>query len=493
MSRKSLLAELCLLGGLAIFVGFFFLLPADPRWEYPRFDSIVDTVAGTAAITLALLTLLSTYMRGPAIPRVIPIAFLAQALLIFVDSSSENMQITIWLNHISLIVLACGFHAGDGISQLGPPLMRKTLKWIFTFLMCAVFGFGVAAFFSPEYLPAYGSSSGYSSTLQMTSFVTAALFLIVPFTLTRPKDVEYHLIRSASLIYGLSALLFPISFVWSPRWWLVYGVEITGIVATILFMLWNHTRKLAATLESLEQTKAALERSNQDLERFASIAAHDLRSPLASIQGWLPEVRERLNENEFAKIEDVLAHISKSSERSTLLIDDLLNLARIESNTEAEPILLNSVLQDLCMQYRDELSQIDGRLQVSALPVIRGNAALIRSLFDNLIRNAINYRRRGQPLSIDIRCDDTDDEYKFSVSDNGIGIESGNHQRVFEMFTRLHSQSYCAGTGIGLPFCKRAVESHGGRIWLQSKPGVGSTFFFTLPKPNSNQGRSHVG
>lgn len=236
--------------------------------------------------------------------------------------------------------------------------------------------------------------------------------------------------------------------------------------------------KLAALRRRLA---AELTRSNQDLERFAFIAAHDLKAPLQNIGGFAAALADQFSGKLGPEAEKYFAIILKSVERMRALIDALLAYSRF--GLPGRPFGRVDCAE-ACDAAAANLSVLisAGAAAVTRgpLPVISGDKALIIQLFQNLIGNGVKYRGK-EPPRVSVGAERRGGEWVISVKDNGIGIAAQYHQSVFEMFTRLHDWDTYPGTGIGLAACRRITELHGGRIWVESEPGKGSVFQFTLP------------
>lgn len=231
----------------------------------------------------------------------------------------------------------------------------------------------------------------------------------------------------------------------------------------------------------LESQKAELLRSNSELQRFAYIAAHDLREPLRTIVSYsglvADEYRGKLSEN----AEENLGFIIDAGKRMQQLINDLLTYSRIE--TQAKPFAAtscNEVFDHTKASLKTAIAEAGGILTRDDLPDVVADASQLSQLFQNLLGNALKFRGNDPP-SVHVSVRESQGEWLFSVKDNGIGIDMKFADRLFQMFQRLHSMAEYPGTGIGLAVCKRIVERHGGRIWLTSETGKGTEFFFTLP------------
>ncbi len=234
----------------------------------------------------------------------------------------------------------------------------------------------------------------------------------------------------------------------------------------------------------LKNANEELVRSNDDLERFAYISSHDLQEPLRMVASFVQllekKCRDKLNpeETEYIKFAVEGAH------RMSTLIRDLLAYSRV--NTRAQPpdrvnceILLDTVLLNL----RLRISETGARITHDLLPILMADEGQLTQVFQNLIGNAIKFRHPDRPPEVHIRAEEKENEWLFSVRDNGIGIEKQFFDRIFVIFQRLHAnREKFPGTGIGLAIVKRIVERQGGRIWVDSAPGEGSTFYFTLSK-----------
>jgi PAS domain S-box-containing protein len=237
--------------------------------------------------------------------------------------------------------------------------------------------------------------------------------------------------------------------------------------------------------EALAHYSADLERSNTELQSFAYVASHDLQQPLRTVSSYAHLLAERYLGSLDQRADRWIKHISDGVEQMQRLINDLLLLAQIRSDGDGfSPTDITSISQRLWDTLQQRYT-MDSSLTFGDLPMISANAAQIELLMQNLFDNAFKYRRRGVRLEVRIvagRHTERDQPaWEFSVRDNGIGFDMINALRVFDLFSRLHSADEYEGTGIGLTICKRIVERHHGRIWVESAPGAGSTFFFTLP------------
>ncbi|WP_436344415.1 ATP-binding protein [Natronorubrum sp. FCH18a] len=224
-----------------------------------------------------------------------------------------------------------------------------------------------------------------------------------------------------------------------------------------------------------------LEESNERLEQFAYAVSHDLREPLRMVTSYL-ELLERQYAGELdASADEFIDYAVDGAERMKAMIEGLLEYSRIDTRGESfDSIDLEAVLDDVLLDLERRIEESDAEITSESLPTVAGDASQLRQLFQNLLDNAIEYSGE-QPPRVTISATRDEDEWIVSVSDEGIGIDSADEDRVFEVFQRLHSHEEHAGTGIGLALCRRIVERHGGEIWIDSGPNDGTTFSFTLP------------
>lgn len=231
----------------------------------------------------------------------------------------------------------------------------------------------------------------------------------------------------------------------------------------------------------LERTIDQLEASNERLEHFAYAASHDLQEPLRMVSSYLQLIEKRYSDTLDADGEEFLAFAIDGADRMRDMIDGLLQYSRIETQGDPfEPTDLEAVLDDVLADIQFKIEDTDADIRADDLPRVIGDAGQLRQLFQNLLQNAIEYSD-DEPSRIHVSADRSGSMWTISVSDDGIGIDPANQDRIFEVFQRLHSRAEYDGTGIGLALCQRIVERHDGDIWVESEPGEGSTFSFTLP------------
>ncbi|MBI3446319.1 MAG: PAS domain-containing protein, partial [Magnetospirillum sp.] len=228
-----------------------------------------------------------------------------------------------------------------------------------------------------------------------------------------------------------------------------------------------------------------LKRSNAELEHFAYVASHDLRQPLRMISSYLTLLQRRLGAGLDTDSQDFIGFAVDGAKRMDRMITDLLEYSRIgRSGSPPEAVCLGEMVSLACASLQNTLSEAGAEVVVgSNLPTVMGNPMELERLFQNLIGNAVKFQAEGRRPKVEIGCRETPSEWVISVHDNGIGIEEGELDRLFQIFQRLVGRDQYEGTGIGLASCRKIAEHHNGRIWVESTLGEGSTFLIGLPRP----------
>lgn len=231
---------------------------------------------------------------------------------------------------------------------------------------------------------------------------------------------------------------------------------------------------------ALEERARELARSNADLEQFANVASHDLQEPLRMVGSYTQLLAKRYSGQLDERADRWIAYAVDGANRMQTLINDLLAYSRVGTRGgELSPVSAAAALDAALANLRLTVREAGAEIVHAELPCVLGDSTQLIQLFQNLVGNAVKFRGEQSPR-VEVAARRVGDEWQFSVRDNGIGIAPEFAERIFVIFQRLHERERYAGTGIGLAICKRIVERHGGRIWLESQPKQGSTFFFTL-------------
>jgi PAS domain S-box-containing protein len=239
--------------------------------------------------------------------------------------------------------------------------------------------------------------------------------------------------------------------------------------------------------EALKEHAENLKRSNEDLERFAYVASHDLQEPLRSVISFSQLLSRRYKEKLDTTADEYIGHIVEGGKRMQALILDLLEYSRVSTRGEIfRPVECEAIAEQAIRNLQAPIQESNAVIIIDPLPVVRGDSSQLALVFQNLIGNAIKFRKIDVLPHIQISCEKNDNMWKFAVQDDGIGIDPVFHDRIFEIFKRLHTIEKYPGTGVGLAIVKRIIERHGGQIWVESEVGKGSTFYFTLPNAPGN-------
>jgi PAS domain S-box-containing protein len=237
-----------------------------------------------------------------------------------------------------------------------------------------------------------------------------------------------------------------------------------------------------AAKSELEEIAIKLKISNKELEQFAYVASHDLQEPLRMVTSFTQLLERRYKNKLDREADDYIGFIVEGSKRMKYLIDDLLEFSRLNTQVrEFESVLLEIALEDVLRNLTASIAENNAQITHDPLPAIMGDPSQINQLLQNLITNAIKFHGDESP-KIHISAVESGDEWIIGVSDEGIGIDPEHQEQIFRIFKRLHTREEYEGTGIGLAICKRIVDRHNGKIWVESELGKGSTFYFTIPK-----------
>jgi len=247
------------------------------------------------------------------------------------------------------------------------------------------------------------------------------------------------------------------------------------------------SRAMTTMVRTLNRQSDELKRSNADLEQFAYVASHDLQEPLRMVSGFTGLLKRRYGGKLDADADEYIEFAVGGANRMQALINDLLSYSRVgREEVAGKPVNTQIALDQALANLQTAIEERSALVSSGQLPTVWADHGMLVRLFQNLIGNALKFCKTERPM-VRIQAEPRGGDWVFSVADNGIGIDAQYKDRIFMIFQRLHQQSEYPGTGIGLAVCKRIVERNGGRIWLESEPGKGTTFFFTLPATGGQQ------
>jgi signal transduction histidine kinase len=235
--------------------------------------------------------------------------------------------------------------------------------------------------------------------------------------------------------------------------------------------------------KDLARKMEELARSNADLEQFAYVASHDLQEPLRMVTAYTQLLAERYRGKLDENADKFIGYASEGAQRMQILIQDLLAFSRVgRGDVASESVDCNAVMAEVLQTLTAAVEQSGAMVSYSGLPVVWAQATQMTQVFQNLVANAIKFRGKDPP-EISVTAENKEEKWVFSVRDNGIGIAPEHAQNIFVVFQRLHARTEYPGNGIGLAICKKVIEHNGGKIWVESQPGSGCCFKFTVPCP----------
>jgi len=242
--------------------------------------------------------------------------------------------------------------------------------------------------------------------------------------------------------------------------------------------------------QQAEEANKNLERKNKELEQFAYVASHDMQEPLRTTSSFVELLQQQYHGKLDKRADKYLTFIAQSSDRMKVLIKDLLDYSRIGRKKELNAVDCNLLVKEVLADLGVAIKESNAEIKTGNLPVIEGYPTELKQLFQNLLINAVKFKRPGIKPEIEINANKINGYWEFTCKDNGIGIDPKHQERIFIIFQRLHTRSEYDGSGIGLAHCKKIVELHGGKIWINSVLNEGATFHFTFPNGQAFQNNS---
>ena len=250
--------------------------------------------------------------------------------------------------------------------------------------------------------------------------------------------------------------------------------------------------RLQKSESDLEVNNKELMQKNKELEQFAYVASHDLQEPLRTTTSLVEIFKRQYFGKIDSKADKYLGFLVQATDRMTVLIKDLLDFSRIGINKDLEKVDCNIILQDVITDLYIAIKDSHAKIEAEHLPAVSGYNTELKQLFQNLIFNSIKFRKKNVPPKINITAQKKNDYWRFAFTDNGIGIDPQHNERIFIIFQRLHNRAEYQGSGIGLSHCKKIVELHHGKIWVESTPNEGSTFYFTIHSPKQELNEAKI-
>ena len=226
-----------------------------------------------------------------------------------------------------------------------------------------------------------------------------------------------------------------------------------------------------------------MQQSNEELEQFAYVASHDLQEPLRMVTSFLSLLEKKYDNQLDAKAQQYIHFAVDGAKRMRQIILDLLEFSRVgRIREELDQVNINALVETITSLYREKIEELNASIVFENLPTIESYETPVYQLLQNLISNSLKYHSVIEPPRVEISVVEQEDDWLFTVKDNGIGIDPSYHAKIFQLFQRLHTKNEYTGSGIGLSLCKKIIDDLKGKIWVESEEGKGCTFYFTLPK-----------
>ncbi|WP_317898377.1 sensor histidine kinase [Aurantibacillus circumpalustris] len=411
-------------------------------------------------------TVENIYIRERIISKFWPLASLVLIVFIFDSFFISNDYLTGWLHLVNLVLLSV---------SLSVCLNRKKIL-----LACNILsGIGMITILS--FLFTGGPANA--------GFWWSIVYVIGVFLVTTKKWAIFWL--SLYILLTFIVVLLSLNKIVT----ILYSVEelvhlLFVFMATFAFVYYfnqvneKYLRLANERAEELSHLNKDLISLNKELEEFAYVASHDLQEPLQTIQNFTglldKQYRGKLGED----TDQYFQFIINASSKMKTLIKELLDLSRVGRNLAVTIVDCNKVLNEVLSDMKLSIDQSGAKIVSSTLPKISGSETELKQLFQNLISNALKFAKKNSTPHLEITFEEKEDNYLFSFKDNGIGVDEKYKNRIFIIFQRLHTADEYPGIGIGLAVCKKIIDAHRGKIWLESVPDSGCNFYFTLPKLN---------
>ncbi len=474
----------------SVILNIFFMNAA---WIYPALHAVIEGVGIFTASALVFLILLSNEHRTNPVYGVWSLcAFLGMGVLDLFHVLIGAGNNFVWLH--SLAVLAGGLFLSLAWipSRFVLPSLARGLPGLTVLIML---GTAFFSFYFPETVPLMAIDGKISVTAGLLRAATGLFFFIGMFRFmalyrSRPDWLELVMTGFCALM-GVS-MTFAYSRLWCPAWWWWHGLRlvsyfiITGFIMLFYQRMTEELRevknRLEESMDTLARQAQELERSNKELDQFAYVASHDLQEPLRMVASYVQLLAKRYKGQLDTDADEFISFAVDGAKRMQDLISDLLAFSRV--GTRAKEFALTDcekVLDRALQNLQTAIVENHAEITRDSLPKVMVDDIQIVSVFQNLIVNAIKFRKKDVVPRVHISCRSEGKVSVFSVMDNGIGIAPEHYEKIFQIFHRLYPRDEYPGSGIGLSVCKKIVERHDGRIWVESRAGEGSTFHFTLP------------
>lgn len=529
-----------LMGGVALvaaIIGAGFMvefMPDSWRWINVPFHSTIVAVGAMAAVIMGMVLVRRRSEIGEGHLFLPGLGFIAMGVLDGFHAANSHGQTFVFLHSVACLSGSIGFVLFRYSHRVSRSRCSKYLPWIVP-LLAVMIGIGTVS--NPEMQLEMLSNGMFTKTAIVINhtagliFLISALFFGRGFYLSGDKDVlRFYII---AILFGLAGIIFSFSRLWDSQWWMWHLTRFGTLMLTlsVLVRAYQRSRKiliesqaeLAAKTIELDEVNAALteetkkledaylslseqtimleltntaldeeshklERSNanlitrnRELDEFSYVASHDLQEPLRKLTSFCALLEIDLGGDLNEQAQKDMDFIKDAAKRMQNLVQDLLELSRAgRSAMKREKIGLSHCAERALDALATRVEETNAIITQDSLPEIWGDVTMLTQIYQNLIGNALKFIPEGTLPRIHLSCEEIEDEIVFGVRDNGIGMKPEYTEQIFMPFKRLHGREKYEGTGIGLAICRKAVERHSGRIWVESELGTGSHFRFTI-------------
>jgi len=356
---------------------------------------------------------------------------------------------------------------------------RPTIRWNPAKFAEAALMFTILVWLNLEVFGGFFLERGHHYSL---SFICMPTLIWAAFRFSQRETAAATLVLTVIAVWKTLSGLGPFSDIEAAKGYsLIFLQFFISVQSTISMLLAAAVTQRRKALKALELSQAELLRSNTDLQRFASVAAHDLQEPLRMISNYLQLLSRRYKGKLDSDADEFIGFAVDGAGRMRDLLRGLVDYSRVDSKEfEFQPVSFGEVFNDATANLKVKIVELGAQVTHGPLPTLPGNRVQLLQLLQNLLANALKFHGPQNP-EISLTAKKTDGEWVFECRDNGIGIDPRNFSRIFNIFQKLHTQAEYEGMGLGLAVCKRIAEVHGGRIWVESELGKGASFFFSLP------------
>lgn len=452
---------------------------SERQWINLPFHAVVEAFGSFIALTLSgLLLMLRKRKSQYYYPIWIPAAFISMGVLDGFHAAVASGNTFVWLHSIAVLF------GGVLISLVWVPEKAIGSAWtkqvpLITFIVSVLVA--SISLVSSDALPHMIKGEFFTPAAHFLNMAGGILFAIASAYFIRQyylkKTWDEYLLAGFCLFLGTGGVLFNLAHtMWEAEWWWWHLLRFSGYLVAFMYIIILYLRNERELKLNIEE----LGRSNTEFAQFANIASHDLQEPLRMVASYVQLIERNYKGRLGADADEFIGYAVEGAMRMKTLINDMIEYSRINMRPDIfEKVDCEKVLKGAMDDLRTKIENNKAIITHDTLPVLSADDKQLYIVFQHLIDNAIKFRNKGYP-SIHISADKRKGEWLFSVKDNGIGIEPQYFESIFMIFKRLHTIKEYSGTGIGLALCKRIVERHGGKIWVESELGKGTTFYFSI-------------